>query len=128
MTEADVTSSNLVLFGTKTSNLLIARFAARLPLDLSLSAADYGLAFIAPVGKHTVLVNSGLPWWTGAPAKRVLPAFAPTVYGLLETFPDFILFKGSLENIVAQGRFDNHWKLAPADREKLEASGVVRIR
>ena len=41
-----------------------ARLAPNLPLALSRDAADYGLLFVAPAGKHYVLVNSGLPWWT----------------------------------------------------------------
>ena len=62
----DLAGANLVLFGTPQTNALIARFAAQFPIALNPGAADYGLLFILPAGKHYVLVSSGLPWWTGA--------------------------------------------------------------
>ena len=56
--------------GPRETNALIARFAPQLPLALNAGAADYGLLFIAPAGKHYALVSSGLPWWTGADDAR----------------------------------------------------------
>jgi len=29
---------------------------------------------------------------------------------------------------VAEGRFDRHWKLTPADAEKMRATGAVGIK
>ena len=58
-------------------------------------------------------MSSGLPWWTGADeANRGGPPLAPPQYRLLSTFGDFIFFKGSLANVVAEGRFDRNWKVA----------------
>src|SRR5207248_4130681 len=68
VTSADLDTADLVLFGTAETNSLIARFRSGMPLSLSPAAADYGLLFIAPIGKHYALVSSGLPWWTGAEA------------------------------------------------------------
>ena len=128
VTAEDLESADVVLLGTRETNALIARFAPQLPLALNAGAADYGLLFIAPVGKHYALVSSGLPWWTGADeAKRGGPALAPEQYRLLSTFGDYILFKGSLANVVAEGRFDSNWKVPAAESAKMLATGTVTI-
>ncbi len=128
VTAADLDSANLVLFGTSQTNSLIARFAPRLPLALAPGAADYGLLFIAPLGNHYALVSSGLTWWTGAEeANRRGDPWAPPRYRLLSTFGDYILFKGSLAHVVAEGRFDRNWRV-PADASaKMLATGTVTI-
>lgn len=129
VTEADQRIANLVLFGTKETNSLMARFSSQLPMELNAGAADYGLLFIAPAGDRYVVVNSGLPFWTGADqAKRPGFRFIASPYRALLSFQDFILFKGSLENVVAEGRFDRNWKLSPADAAKIQAAGAVQIR
>lgn len=125
----DLAGANLVLFGTPQSNRLIARFAAQLPLALDPGAADYGLLLIVPNGKHFVLVSSGLPWWTGAEeANRGGYRYAPQVYRLLSTFGDYILFKGSLSNVLAEGRFDQAGKVPAEVADKLRAAGTVTVR
>jgi hypothetical protein len=74
-------------------------------------------------------VSSGLPWWTGAEeANRGGYAWAPATYRLLSTFGDYILFKGSLANVLAEGRFDRSGKVPAAVAEKLRAAGTVTIR
>jgi poly(3-hydroxybutyrate) depolymerase len=128
VTAEDLEDSDLILFGTAETNSLVARFAPQLPLSLNPGAADYGLLFIAPLGKHYVLVSSGLPWWTGAEeVQRGGDLFAPPRYRLLSTFGDYILFKGSLADVVGEGRFDRNWKV-PADvSAKLQATGTVTV-
>lgn len=124
----DVDSSALVLFGTAATNTLIARFAP-LPLALHPDAADYGLLFVAPGPRHPLLISSGLPWWTGAEeADRPGDAFAPPRLRLLESFGDYILFKGSLTHVVSEGRFDRNWKVTPADAAAMAATGTVTIQ
>jgi pimeloyl-ACP methyl ester carboxylesterase len=124
----DLAGANLVLFGTERTNRVLARFAAQFPMALLPGAADYGLLFIVPAGKHYVLVNSGLPWWTGAEeADRGGYRFAPAPYRLLSTFGDYVLFKGSLANVLAEGRFDRRGKVAPATAQKLRAAGTVSV-
>ncbi|HEX8985492.1 MAG TPA: alpha/beta hydrolase-fold protein [Bryobacteraceae bacterium] len=126
---AEIATSNLILFGTSETNHLIERYAANLPLELNPGAADYGLVFIAPVAGRYVVVNSGLPFWTGKEtAKRPGLEFIDSLYKLLGGFGDFILFKGSLENVIAEGRFDRRWKLPPEDAAKIRATGAVNIR
>ncbi len=127
--DEDLASANLVLFGTPQTNSLIARFAAQFPIALNAGAADYGLLFVLPAGKHYVLVSSGLPWWTGAEeANRGGYAWAPATYRLLSTFGDYILFKGSLANVMAEGRFDRSGKVPAAVAEKLRAAGTVTVQ
>lgn len=129
VTAADLADSDAILFGTAQTNSLIARFAGQLPLALDPGAADYGLLFIAPTGRHYVVVSSGLPWWTGAAeANRGGDRFAPEPYRLLSTFGDYILFKGSLANVVAEGRFDANWKVPAEAAAKMRATGTVTIR
>jgi hypothetical protein len=129
ITDADLDSADLILFGTAETNALIARFSHRLPLSLNPGAADYGLLFIAPLGKHYGLISSGLPWWTGAEEARPMVgiSFAPPQFRLLQTFGDYILFKGSLANVVAEGRFDRNWKVPAEDSARMSATGTVVI-
>ena len=129
VTEADLADSDAILFGTAQTNKLIARFDAQLPMALNPGAADYGLLFIAPVGRHYAVVSSGLPWWTGAAeVNRGGDRFAPEPYRLLSTFGDYILFKGSLANVVAEGRFDSNWKVPAEAAAKMRAAGTVTSR
>jgi hypothetical protein len=128
VTEQDLDTSDLILFGTRETNALIARLAPRLPLMLSPAAADYGLLFIAPVGRHYALVSSGLPWWTGADdSGRGGPLLMAQPYRLLGTFGDYILFKGTVANVVAEGRFDRNWKIPAEAQAKMLATGTVAV-
>jgi pimeloyl-ACP methyl ester carboxylesterase len=117
VTADDLARYDLVLFGNEHTNRLIARFAPQLPMSLNPGAADYGLLFLADVGGHRVLVSSGLPWWTGAEDVNRPGGyrFAPEQYRLLSTFGDYILFKGSLANVLAEGRYDRAGKPRPFD-------------
>jgi pimeloyl-ACP methyl ester carboxylesterase len=129
VTDIDMDFANMVLFGTAETNSIIARIAAKLPLALSPGAADYGLLFIAPLGRRYVLVSSGLPWWTGTntPTRGADP-FLPSQYRLLSTLGDYILFRGSLANPVEEGRFDLNWKVAPEAAAKLQSTGIVTVK
>jgi pimeloyl-ACP methyl ester carboxylesterase len=129
VTDRDLATSDVVLFGNAATNSVVARLSASRPLSLDPGAADYGLLFIAPVGRHYALVSSGLPWWTEADqAKRALYAFAPEPLALVATFGDYILFKGSLAHVVTEGRFDRNWKLPPEAAARISAAGTVTIQ
>jgi poly(3-hydroxybutyrate) depolymerase len=67
---SDLESSNLVLFGTKETNSLIAKFADRLPMQFSGAAEGYGLVYVFPNEGHYVVISSGLPWFTAVEAGR----------------------------------------------------------
>ena len=123
------TDGNIVLFGTRETNSVVAKFSAELPLHLNPGAADYGLVYTYPVGNRMVVVNSGLPFWTRIDQVK-LPGlgFLPPRYRLLQSFGDFVLFKGGIDNIVAEGRFDNQWKLPPGMAERFRATDAVEVR
>jgi dienelactone hydrolase len=129
VTDEDLASADLVLFGTAQSNSLIARFAPTLPLELDPGAADYGLLFVAPIGRHLALVSSGRTWWNGSDVSgRGGYRFAPQQYRLLSTFGDYVLFKGSLAQVLAEGRFDLNGKVPAEAAAVLTKSGTVRVR
>lgn len=131
VSDDDVAAASLILFGTSETNSLIARFARFLPLRLNASAADYSLVTLTPDHGRYLVVNSGLPWWTGAEQTRrtavplARPPYPPWL--VLETFGDYILFKGSLEHVVAEGRFANDWSLPAGDAATMRATGAVEI-
>ena len=128
VTAGDIDTCDLVLFGTSESNALIGRFAGRLPLELRPDAADYGLVFVAPVGKHYLLVNSGLPWWTGADETNPgAYSWAPIQYRELSGLGDYLLFRGSAGRVVAEGRFDANWKLPGDAAARKAAAGTIAI-
>jgi hypothetical protein len=129
VTDSDIAGANLMLFGTAGTNTLIARYAPQLPMALSPGAADYGLVFVAPVGGRYVVVSSGLPWWTGADeANRGGYRFAPDKYRLMSTFGDYLVYKGGVKNVLADGLFDRDWRLPADQAERLRATGVITIR
>lgn len=127
---SDFESANLVLFGTRETNTVIEKYADILPVHLNDPSGEYGLVYIYPAGGKYVLVSSGLPWWTvdpeAAPARRSPFAGQIAAFGL-NGMQDFVLFKGSAENVVAEGRFDSQWRLSAEDVNKLTATGVVQV-
>jgi predicted esterase len=128
VTAQDLETCNLVLFGTAWSNSVVARIQKSLPIELRPDAADYGLLFIAPVGKHYALINSGLNWWTGADEAAVSGyALAPWQFRRLAALGDFLLFRGSPDHVVAEGRFDQNWKVPADAAARMKATGTVTI-
>jgi poly(3-hydroxybutyrate) depolymerase len=139
---SDLAASNLVLFGTRQTNSLIEKFADRLPIELNAGAVGYGFVYTVPVNGHYVVVCSGLPWWTTPPAattaaapgaapasaRRLRGRFMPGSAGALSGFEDYILFKDSLDAVIAEGRFDARWRLSAADAEKMRATGAVTVK
>jgi predicted esterase len=125
----DIESSNLILFGTKETNTMIAKYAEQLPLTWSGGEAENGLAYVFPVGKKYVLVNSGLPWWEAAGTSQtgvVSRLSSPLTLNTLRKYGDYVIFNKT--TILAEGRFDNNWKLTGADAEKVKSSGVVSLK
>jgi hypothetical protein len=122
--QSDLDSSNLVLFGTKESNLLIKKFGTQLPIQLAPESKEYGLFYIFPLNGRYVAVNSGLPWWTGV---QLQSRFQLPQLAVLSELKDFVLFKDNVRNIVSQGAFDTNWKLPMENAKVLKATGVVQI-
>jgi hypothetical protein len=126
--EQDLAECNLVLFGTAETNRLIARMAGDLPMALNAGAADYGLVYAYPAGQRYVLINSGLPLLTGVERLRGQYRFMPPLLAMLLPRGDYMLFKGSLENVLDEGRFDNEWKVPPDAATRLSATGAVMLK
>ncbi|HKQ03920.1 MAG TPA: alpha/beta hydrolase-fold protein [Blastocatellia bacterium] len=128
---SDLESANLVLFGTKESNSLVAKYSDRLPVQFNAAAStNYGLVYVFPAAGHYVLVSSGLPWWAGmtgpAPRNRRNP-FGIGAPDLLLGMKDYLLFKGTIDTPVAEGRFDGSWRMPDGDAARMTASGAVTL-
>lgn len=125
-------TGNLVIFGVDASNKLLREHSDKFPLALKPEATgEYGLVFAAPLTDRMAVVSSGLPWWTGASAEQQQGfrfQWLSLPYRLLIEWPDFVLFRRSVGEIVASGTFDRNWRLNAADAEKLRATGVVLVR
>jgi predicted esterase len=127
--EEERASANLFLLGTRATNSVIAHLDGKLPMALQPSAADYGLLYVYPDENRYVVINSGLPWWLREDqANRPSMILAPPALRTLMTFGDFVLFKGGLDNIVAEGSFNENWKMIEADATKVRGAGVVDLR
>jgi len=127
--QSDYVTSNLILFGTRETNAIIEQFADKLPIHLNANAKDHGLLYIFPMNRHYILVSSGLPWWT--PPKKAPGQGGMTFMGsnveVLKMYRDFILFRESPDNSLAQGTFNHEWKLTDDDATALKASGVITL-
>ena len=54
--------------------------------------------------------------------------FLNTPQHALTTFGDYFLFRGGLDNIIADGRFDRNWKLPPDAAASFVTLGAVEVR
>lgn len=124
---SDLESANLVLFGTRETNGIIARFGDRLPVHLDGASQAHGLVYVYPIEDRYVLVNSGLPWWQAAAASPRSPFTADVPAFALMGLEDYLLFEGSSDNVIAAGRFDNEWRLPLADTERMRNTGAVLV-
>lgn len=126
--ESDLETSNLVLFGTRSTNRLIERYSDQLPMHLDPSSEAYGLAYVFPMNGQYVLVSSGLPWWTDASGEEDRSPFANQVPALeLTAWPDFRLFTTTADSILVEGRFDTAWRLSEDDVQALRGTGAVDV-
>lgn len=128
--QSDFDHCNLILFGSRETNMIIEKIADKLPMHLDPDTKEYGLVYIFPLDKHYVLVNSGLPWWTqpkNAQGQRGI-AFMGSNIEVLKNFKDFILFKESPDNIISEGYFDNNWKLPSEASSAMKNLGIIGIK
>lgn len=120
---ADLESCNMILFGTTQTNLLIEKYKDKLPLQLDDSkASDHGLFYVYPIDGHYIAVSSGLPWWANSQSQNY--RFPPSL-SEVPNLKDFVLFKNSIKEVVADGYFDNDWKLSADSKSKLSAGGAI---
>lgn len=119
---SDLEMCDLILFGTKETNSVIAQLADKLPLHLDATSKDLGLFYVYPVNGHYVAVSSGLTWWTGTEAPAF--TFIPTAIATLPALKDFILFKNGNKNILTEGYFGADWKLSSEQGKIMSANSV----
>jgi hypothetical protein len=123
---SDRAECNLILFGTRESNLVLAENANKLPVSLVKENTGYGLFYIFPLGKRYVAVSSGLPWWKGL--KEEGRPFVPLAFRKIPEFKDIVLFKDSVENIIVNDYFSREWKTTDGLKKKLMATGVITMQ
>ena len=80
----------------------------------------------------TVVTSSSIPVCPGGrrfelTTRYELP-FLNTPQHALTTFGDYFLFRGGLDNIIAEGRFDRNWKLTPDAAAKFRDTQAVEVR
>jgi beta-glucosidase len=126
---SDLEDANLVLFGTPTTNSLLAQFAERLPMHLSDGAtADYGLLYAFPVDERYVLVSEGRPWWDDPDVPGAGALFGNSIPALqLANRQDYLLFNAANGYTVTEGRFDGSWHLPRRQAAQLRGSGAVIV-
>jgi hypothetical protein len=118
---SDYESCNMVLFGTKETNLVIDKYKDRLPVHLNAAAtSDHGLLYIYPIDGHYITVSSGLPWWNASQEQNYR---FPPAYAEVPNLKDYVLFKGSLKTPVTEGYFDQNWKPNDEELKKINAAG-----
>lgn len=131
ITHDDLLYSNLVLFGTRETNSVIADLEDELPMHLDSSSDSLGLAYCVPHNGNLVVVSSGLPFWTFTPEEEGQMPQTGSRFGgakgaqALKGMKDFILFEKSNHRVLVEGVLDKNWELTPADKEELESYGVL---
>ncbi len=113
VTARDIATRNLALFGTPSSNKLIARIHARLPIQFTserIRGEDAGVVMVAPnplITSRYVVVVGGLTKASYLTAARLR----------LTDLPDYVIFdRHTLEDdkpkFVEAGFFSKHWTLS----------------
>ncbi len=122
--EADIKAlkdTNLILFGTKETNAIIAENSTRLPLHLSPPAANRGLLYVFPLDGNYVVVSSGLPWWNYRQPERF--NFLPANLAILPGLKDYMLFED--DKLLMDGFFNENWQLTEEEKKKLASTNSV---
>jgi fermentation-respiration switch protein FrsA (DUF1100 family) len=129
VTEFDLKNSNLVLFGDSKTNSLIAKLGDALPLRLAEQGGEFGLAVVVPglSAGRLALVLSGVSFIPSDATARVTSYITPRMR-LTNSTADYLLFRGNLDNIVAQGRFDASGRLPDAGKTALVATHCVAVQ
>jgi len=131
VTHFDRYHSNMLLFGTKETNSVIAEIGDKLPMHLENTTDSLGLVYCYPHNGNLVVVSSGLPFWTFVPDDKDQQPLHGSRFGgargaqALKGMKDFLLFDRSNQNVIVEGYFNNDWTLPKEAVEKLKSQGVV---
>jgi dipeptidyl aminopeptidase/acylaminoacyl peptidase len=128
---SDIERSNLILFGNKKTNSLIAKYADKLPIELKEeNEKNTSLSLIYPNGKRYIVVNSGLPFWempeiSTGPYESLK---ASSKAGVFAGYGDWTLYDKELNNVISSSKFDLNWKLTEKDAEVLKKTNKVILK
>lgn len=124
---SDLESANLVLFGDKGNNSVIADLSEELPMSYQGDSENTGLAYVFPHRGHYVLINSGLSIMDAPDSEKVIDGLSrftsPAIAFSLMKFDDYVVF--SKDKILAQGFFDSYWRLTGDAQKQLMLTGAV---
>jgi hypothetical protein len=130
VTPDDLVNSNLVLFGTKETNNVIADLSPKLPMHFENEQDSLGLVYCFPHNGNLVVVSSGLPFWTFVPDEEGrMPQTGSRFGGIngaqaLKGMKDFLLFRKSNHNVISEGYFKHDWTLPEEAVKVLENNGL----
>lgn len=98
---------HLIVFGNARTNRIIAGLAGKPPVALRAGReADHGLIYAVPGAKPgtVIVVSEGLPWWQGSARNpRAGFGFLPPQQSILLSIDEFLLFRGGLNEVIAEG-------------------------
>jgi predicted esterase len=101
------------------------------PLRLNpASSSTHGLLQLRIHQGRLIASASGLPWWSDldlALDRTFRWQWLSLPYRLLQPLPTWVLYRRNLNQIIAQGDFDEHGRLRPKDREILNKTGLLDI-
>lgn len=128
----DIERSNLILFGTSQTNLLVAQLTQNHPIQLKENQVqNYSLTYIYPNKNRYVLVNSGLPWWKSVgqdPNGLLARLSVPGPAGKLRGKGDYLLFERDSVQHNWSGFFDEHWQLGEKEKEMLKKPNALILK
>jgi poly(3-hydroxybutyrate) depolymerase len=128
---SDIERSNLILFGNKKTNSMIAKYTDKLPIELKEeNERNASLSLIYPNGKRYIVVNSGLPFWempeiSTGPYESLK---ASSKAGVFVGYGDWTLYDKELNNVISSSKFDLNWKLTEKDAEVLKKTNKVILK
>jgi pimeloyl-ACP methyl ester carboxylesterase len=110
---------NLILFGNAKTNRLVAGLGAQAPVALRDGHdATHGLIYAVPGQKPgtVTVVHQGLPWWQGGErTQRGGYNFLPLQHRILMSIDQFLLFRGAVSDVLAEGFLDQKRAALPTD-------------
>jgi hypothetical protein len=110
---------NLILFGNAKTNRLVAELGAQAPVSLRDGHdATHGLVYAVPGRKPgaVIVVSEGLPWWKGGErTQRGGYNFLPLQHRILMSIDQFLLFRGAVSDVVAEGFLDQKRAALPTE-------------
>lgn len=127
---SDLEEANLILFGDKNSNAVIQQLSDELPMELTDTSGELGLAYVYPRNGNYVLINSGISIFDAPESKKEIGPWvrfsSPPIFFALMKFDDYVLF--NKDRVLTEGFFDNTWQLNDQSKEAFLKTGKVILK